>query len=75
MSKIVNAMVRQPTYNELLMEKYLRDRDAGKIQWRTQDGKWIPIKDLSYEHLTNIINMLDEQREYIEHLGDLPDNF
>lgn len=75
MSKTVTATVRQPTYNELLMEKYLRDRDAGKIQCRTQDGKWIPVKDLSYEHLTNIIKMLDEQREYIEHLGDLPDGF
>ena len=69
------ATVRQPTYSELLMEKYLRDRDAGRIQWRTQDGKWIPIEDTSYEHLINIINVLDEQRELIEHLGDFPDDF
>ena len=59
MSKTLSTMVRQPTYNELLMEKYLRDRDAGKIQWHTQDGRWIPVKELSYEHLTNIIKMLD----------------
>jgi hypothetical protein len=65
--------IRQPTCNELFMEKFLRDRSAGRIAWRTKDGKWIPIKDLDYQHLVNIINMLNEQREYIEHLGDLPD--
>lgn len=65
--------IRQPTYSELLMEKYLRDRDEGRIAWRTKEGKWIPVKDLDYTHLENIIRMLDQQREYIEHLGDLPD--
>jgi len=69
----IGRIIRQPTYDELLMEKYLRERDAGKIAWRTEDGKWVSIKDLDDQHLDNIINMLDRYREEIQHLGDLPD--
>ena len=69
----IGTVIRQPTYNELLMEKYLRDRDAGKIAWRTEGGKYISVKDLDDRHLDNIINMLDRYRDEIEHLGDLPD--
>lgn len=69
----IGTVIRQPTYNELLMEKYLRERDAGKIAWRTENGKYISVKDLDDHHLDNIINMIDRYREEIEHLGDLPD--
>lgn len=69
----IGRIFRQPTYNELLMEKYLRERDAGKIAWRTEGGKYISVKELDDKHLDNIINMLDRYREQIEHLGDLPE--
>jgi hypothetical protein len=69
----IGTVIRQPTYNELLMEKYLRERDAGKIAWRTENGKYISVKELDDKHLDNIINMIDRYREEIEHLGDLPD--
>lgn len=69
----LGTVIRQPTYNELLMEKYLRERDAGKIAWRTESGKYISVKELDDKHLGNIINMLDRYREEIEHLGDLPE--
>jgi hypothetical protein len=69
----LGTVIRQPTYNELLMEKYLREREAGKIAWRTESGKYISVKELDDKHLDNIINMLDRYREEIEHLGDLPE--
>lgn len=69
----LGRIIRQPTYNELLMEKYLREREAGKIAWRTENGKYISVKELDDKHLDNIINMLDRYREEIEHLGDLPE--
>lgn len=69
----LGTVIRQPTYNELLMEKYLREREAGKIAWKTESGKYISVKELDDKHLDNIINMLDRYREEIEHLGDLPE--
>ena len=49
----------RPTYEQLLLEKFLRDRNT--LTWKTKDGKEIPLSELSDEHLNAII-MLHERR-------------
>lgn len=40
--------------------------------WKTKDGTKIPIKDLSDEHLNNILNLISRKmEEYFEHLEAL----
>lgn len=60
---------RHCTYEELLLEKYLRDRNY-VCYWRTREGKKIPLKSLSDEHLERIINFINKNREAAEHLED-----
>lgn len=59
--------------SDLKFERWLRRRNAGEIAWRTRDGKIIPIKDMTDEHLANTIAMIDrkerEEWEYYEALG------
>ena len=63
--------------SDLMMELWLRDRNKGLIAWTTKDGKVIPIKDLGYKHLVNIIRMIhradNEESEYSEALGSIGD--
>ena len=49
------------TLKDLLLEKWLRMRDEGKIVWETRNGKRILLKNLSDNHLDNIIAHLKEQ--------------
>ena len=49
--------------SDLLKELWLRNRNNGKLIWRTRDGKEIPIKDMTDEHLLNTINMLEKIKE------------
>lgn len=42
------------TLEDLKLEQYIRKRN--KVVWKTKSGNIIPLKDLTDEHLNNIIN-------------------
>ena len=70
MANETDAVIRRPvTYNELLMERFLRDR-MYKLYWKTRDGQKITLSSLSDAHLDRIIAFIDRNREAAEHLED-----
>lgn len=48
-------------YEALKMEQFLRLRERGELVWVTKSKKVIPIKNLSDEHLANIINIFESE--------------
>ena len=58
------------TYEELLLERFLRKREQGLIVWRTRDNTEISINRMSDQHLENLINYLDREDEGAD-IGDL----
>lgn len=55
--------MRTAGLSDLFEELWLRNRNNGNLIWRTRDGKEIPIKDMTDEHLLNTINMLEKIKE------------
>lgn len=55
---------RRADLNDLYNELWLRKRNSGKLVWITKDGKEIPIKDMTDEHLERAIKRMVEIKEY-----------
>ena len=51
------------TIEDLRLEQFLRNRNSGKLIWKTKEGRVIPLKELSDEHLTNILNAYSRNKE------------
>ena len=58
-------------YEDLMKERWLRQRDNGEIQWETKDGRNIPIKDMGDDHLENTIKLLEEIESKASILEDI----
>lgn len=70
MAQEQDAIIRRPvSYEELLLEKFLRDRQYA-LYWKTRDGQKITLSKLSDFHLERIINFINRNREAAEHLED-----
>ena len=49
----------QADYEDIEREYWYRMRNSGELSWLTKDRKFIPIKDLTNEHLVNILKFLN----------------
>lgn len=52
--------MREANYNDICMELWIRERNDREIQWKTKNGDLIPIRDMTIEHLRNIIGIRSE---------------
>lgn len=59
-------MARIAALEDLCKEAWLRERNGNHIVWKTKDGKVIPIKDMTDEHLVNTILMLQKKEDMEE---------
>lgn len=57
--------------SDLELELWLRNRNSDSIYWETKNGDKIPIKEMSNNHLVNIINILNNLEEIRTHIEDL----
>lgn len=64
---------RQATYEDLLMERFLREREQGLIIWTTKDKTQIAINRMSDQHLQNAIKLIEHSIEHREIEGDIGD--
>lgn len=58
---------------DLLQEQWLRKRNQGKLVWTTKDGKQIPLKDMTDQHIQNAINCLTRNEEMKDAAYDFMD--
>ena len=61
--------------DELRLEQFLRNRSSGKLVWKTKEGKIIPLKELSDEHLTNILNVYSRNKDQTTNIKPSSLNF
>ena len=61
--------------DELRLEQFLRNRNSGKLVWKTKEGRIIPLKELFDEHLTNILNVYYRNKDQITNIKPSSLNF
>ena len=61
--------------NDIRLEQFLRNRNSGKLVWKTKEGKIIPLKELSDEHLTNILNVYSLNKDQTTNIKPSSLNF
>ena len=63
------------TIEGLRLEQFLRNRNSGKLVWKTKEGRIIPLKELSDEHLTNILNVYSRNKDQTTNIKPSSLNF
>lgn len=63
--------MKKATIQDLELELWLRQRNSGSNIWKTREGKNIPIKDMSNNHLINTLKMLAKQEAMAEYFKDI----
>ena len=63
------------TIEDLKLEQFLRNRNSGKLVWKTKEGRIIPLKELSDEHLTNILNVYSLNKDQTTNIKPSSLNF
>lgn len=61
--------------DDIRLEQFLRNRNSGKLVWKTKEGKIIPLKELSDEHLTNILNVYSLNKDQATNIKPSSLNF
>lgn len=61
--------------DDIRLEQFLRNRNSGKLVWKTKEGKIIPLKELSDEHLTNILNVYSLNKDQTTNIKPSSLNF
>ena len=61
--------------DDIRLEQFLRSRNSGKLVWKTKEGKIIPLKELSDEHLTNILNVYSLNKDQTTNIKPSSLNF
>lgn len=52
------------TLQDLKLELWLRQREAGNILWETKNGDKLSIRKMGDSHLNNAIKCLEKQASY-----------
>lgn len=63
------------TIEDLKLEQFLRNRNSEKLVWKTKEGRIIPLKELSDEHLQNIIKVYSKNKEQTTNIKPSSLNF
>lgn len=61
--------------DDIRLEQFLRNRNSGKLVWKTKEEKIIPLKELSDEHLTNILNVYSRNKDQTTNINPSSLNF